>query len=89
MFPLPNEEYLVTARVPQLPPSFVPRLQEKYAQEKSVVTRRYKLPYFPSGLWARLITRVLLYQKEHLIETEVSISKLLILTMKKLISFSV
>lgn len=71
VFPLLNQEYLVTARVPHNPPPFVPKLQKKYAHDKGVVSRRYKMPYFPSGLWARLLTRILIYQRENLIDSEV------------------
>jgi len=71
--PLSDTDYLVAARVPQCPPEFIPKMQQSFAMNENVTTRRYKFPYVPSGFWARLITRILLYERENLaINTDVS-----------------
>ncbi|XP_066910752.1 leucine-rich repeat serine/threonine-protein kinase 2-like isoform X2 [Clytia hemisphaerica] len=66
VLPLSDKDYLVTARVPQSPPDYIPKHQKNCVTDENVVTRRYRLPYFPSGFWTRLITRILVYQKENL-----------------------
>ena len=72
--PLSDTQYLVAARVPQHPPPFILTIQQKLAMNKNVTTRRYRFPYVPSGFWARLITRILIYERENLMTyTEVSL----------------
>lgn len=65
VFPL-TDAYLVTARVPHNAPQFIPKLQKQVSVNDDVITRRYIFPYFPNGFWPRLLTRILLFEREKL-----------------------
>lgn len=54
---------MITARVPDQAPDYIPALKHDL-MDSDAIMRRYMFPYTPSGFWARLITRILLYVRE-------------------------
>ena len=61
VLPLPEERYFVAAKIPDSQPDSILALCEEYATAEHVCSRRYHFPYIPMAMWARLITRLLVF----------------------------
>ena len=62
VIPLNDEKVLIPSKLPAKPSGFTNRAKNNAIHTDGNLTRYYKFPYIPVGFWARLISRLMLFQ---------------------------